>query len=116
MRPLGSETFTILRAPLLTDFDGSQYRDWTNPVEIVVNEAMVEPFPMAEKLNFEDNREREYARTAIRIFAPPGTRFESTDHILYDGDTYDVFGHQGVWRRFNGEERYVQVIARIREG
>lgn len=117
MRPLGSDIFTILRAPLLTDpVDGSQYRDWNHPTETVVKDANVQPFPMAEKLNFEDNRDREFARTALRFYAPPGTRVESTDRVRFDGEEYDVFGHDGVWRRFSGQERVVQFIGRIREG
>lgn len=117
MRPLGSDTFTILRAPLVTDpRDGSLYRDWDNPTETVVTDSNVQPFPLAEKLNFEDNRDREFARTAVRIFAPPGTDVEPTDRILFNGLTYDVFGHAGPWRRFSGQERYVQIILRVREG
>lgn len=117
MRPLGSDTFTIVRAPLLTDpIDDSEYRDWNNATRTVVNDASVQPFPMAEKLNFEDNRDREFSRTAVRFFAPPGTRVESTDRIEFDGDTYDVFGQGGPWRRFGGQERYVQFIGRMREG
>lgn len=117
MRPLGSDTFTIIRAPLVTDpRDGSQYRDWDNPTTTVVTQASVQPFPMAEKLNFEEGRDREYSRTAMRFYAPPGTRVESTDRIEFAGDTYDVFGMDGPWRRFNGVERYVQFIGRVRVG
>lgn len=117
MKPLGSDTFTIIRAPLIIDpRDGAEYRDWDNATQTVVTEANVQPFPMAEKLNFEDNRDREYSRTALRFYAPPGTRVESTDRILFDGKTYDVFGHQGIWHRFNGQERFVQFIGRVREG
>lgn len=117
MSRLGSDTFTILRAPLLTDpRDGSQYRDWDNPLEINVYEANVQPFPIAEKLNFEFNLDREFARTAVRIYAPPGTRVEPTDKILYNGVTYEVFGHNGVWHRFSGLEHHVQIIARVKEG
>jgi len=117
MRPLGSDTFTIVRAPLVTDpVDGSQYRDWDHPTQTVVTQANIQPFPMAEKLNFEDNRDREYSRTAVRVYAPPGTRVEPTDRILFDGKTYDIFGQDGPWRRFSGQERVVQFIARIREG
>lgn len=117
MRPLGADTITIVRAPLLTDpQDGSEYRDWLNPVSITVTQCNVQPFPMAEKLNFEFNLDREFTRTAIRVFAPPGTRFEPQDRIEFDGETYEVFGHDGPWRRLNGLERYVQVIARVKEG
>ena len=117
MRPLGRDTIVSHRAPLLTDpRDGSKYRDWDNPDLITVEGCNVQPFPLAEKLNFEDNRDREYARTAIRIFAPPGTRFEVTDRVIFEENTYDIFGHHGTWRRFSGVERYVQVIGRVREG
>jgi hypothetical protein len=117
MRPLGNDTITVQRAALLTDpRDGSKYRDWDNAVETVVGNCNVQPFPLAEKLNLEENRDREFARTAIRIFAPPGTRFEVTDRIVFEDNIYDVFGHHGTWRRFSGLERYVQVIARVREG
>lgn len=116
-RPLGSDTITILRAPLVVDpVDNSSYRDWDTAVSTPVYRCSVQPFPMAEKLNFEENRSREFSRTAIRIWCPPGTRFEPTDRILYMGETYDVFGHQGVWHRFRGQEHHVQIIARLREG
>ncbi len=117
MRPLGSDTFTIIRAPLIQDpREGALYRDWDNAEETEVSEANVQPFMMAEKLNFEENRDREYARTSVRVYAPPGTLVEPTDRIRFDGDEYDVFGHAGPWRRFSGQERYVQFIARRREG
>lgn len=117
MRPLGSDTFTVLTAPLVVDpRDGSEYRDWDNATSVVVTNAMVQPYPMAEKLNFEENREREFSRSAKRFFAPAGTRVESTDRIIFDGDEYDVFGADGPWRGFNGTERYVQFIGRLREG
>jgi hypothetical protein len=117
MRPLGSDTFTIVRAALVTDSrDNSEYRDWDNATRTDIPDSNIQPFPMAEKLNFEDNRDREYSRTAIRVYAPPGTVVEPTDRIEFDGGTYDVFGAAGPWRRFSGQERYVQFIARIREG
>ncbi len=117
MRDLGNQTITIVRAPLTVDpRDGSSYRNWPAATNITVAKCMVQPFPMAEKLNFEFNLDREFSRTAIRIFAPAGTRFESTDRVVVDNTTYEIFGHDGPWRRFSGEERYVQVIARVLEG
>lgn len=117
MAILGKDTVVVQRATLVTDpQDQSQYRDWSTTTEIVIKNCNVQPFPPAEKLNFEESRNREFARTAIRIYAPAGSRFLSTDRILYDGIVYEVFGHQGIWREFNGREKYVQVIARRMEG
>lgn len=117
MTRLGSETFEILRAPLVVDpVDGSSYRDWNNPVHITVVDANIQPFMMAEKLNFEETRDREFARTALRFYCPPGTRVEATDRIFYNGETYEVFGHDGVWHRFSGAEHHVQFIGQRKEG
>lgn len=114
---LGNDTFTILRAPLVEDpRDGSKRRDWDNAEEIIVKYAMVQPFRLAEKLNFEISREREFARTAIRFFAPPGTVVHSTDRVMYRGDEYEVFGHDGNWVDFTGKEDHVAFIGRRQEG
>lgn len=116
-RPLGSDTITILRAPLATDpRDGTQYRDWNNATSTTVHRCNVQPFPLAEKLNFEFNLDREFSRTAIRIYAPPGTDFLPEDRILFNGTSYDIFGSKGDWRRFSGSPHHVQVIARQLEG
>lgn len=77
---------------------------------------MVEPFPLAEKLNFEDHRNREFARTARRFYMPFGTDVEYTDRLIFDGKLYDVFGHPGQWFDFDGKENHVAVIGQIREG
>lgn len=77
---------------------------------------MVEPFPLAEKLNFEDNRDREFAQSAVRMYMPSGTDVVSTDRLIWNGKTFQVLGHPGVWSRFSGKEHHVAVIARQREG
>lgn len=77
---------------------------------------MVEPFPLAEKLNFEDNRDREYSRTARRFYMPATTSLEYTDQLIFDGKTYDIFGHPGDWFDFSGDKNHIAVIGRIREG
>lgn len=77
---------------------------------------MAEPFPMAEKLNFEDNRGREYSRTAKRFYMPPLTDILYTDRILHDGETYEVFGHPGKWFDLEGNAEHIAVIGRIRSG
>lgn len=116
MVPLGKDTFTILRASLVEDpSDGSWYRDWTNAEEIVVENAKVNPFQLAEKLNFEINAEREYARTGMKFFAPP-TEVFSTDRILYRGEVYTVFGHPQTWTDFEGNDDHTEFVAQLKEG
>lgn len=116
-RPLGNQSIVVVRAPLAPNArDGTLERNWAAATRTTVSGCSVQPFKLAEKLNFEDNREREFARTALRVFAPAGTDIESTDRMEYAGKTFDVFGHSGSWNDFTGTQHHVAFVARLREG
>jgi hypothetical protein len=116
-RPLGRETITVVRAPLEENpRTGALVRNWDNATETVVKNCNVQPFPLAEKLNFEFLDNREYARSSLRVYAPAGTSVEPTDKILYRGKTYEVFGFSGDWQDFHGVPHHVAFVMRIREG
>lgn len=116
-RFLGKDTFVVRRAPLVTNpRDNTQYRDWDNATDTLVTNAQVQPFLLSEKLNFEITKEREFARTGIRFFAPADTDVQHTDRIIYRGEQYDVLGHDGDWTNFRGKVDHVAFIARRREG
>lgn len=116
MIPLGNDTFVIVRAQLVSDpIDGTQYRDWANATRISVEGSKVNPFKLAEKLNFEMNAEREYARTGLKFFCPP-VQVEPTDRIEYKGDTYSVFGHPQTWTDFEGNDDHTEFVAQLKEG
>lgn len=116
-RPLGSETITVVRAPLVVDpRDNSKWRNWSVATRTDIPKCMVEPFPLAEKLNYEENRDREFARSALRMYLPAGTDVVSTDRLEWNGEEYQVLGHPGRWSRFNGDEHHVAIIAQIRSG
>lgn len=107
----------IIRAPLIINSrDNTPWRDWDNASQTTVEGCMVEPFPLAEKLNFEENRDREFARTALRIWVPSGTDITYTDRVLYNSRLYDVFGDPGFWKNFDGEVHHIAFIARYRAG
>lgn len=117
-RSIGTETIIRLRAPLvISERDNTtEYRDWDNAVETEFNNVMVQPFKMAEKLNFEDEVGREFVRTAFRFIMLGEQDFLYSDHILWNGYELLIFGHPQKWRRFNGELKYSGFIARIQEG
>lgn len=116
--PIGSETIVIQRAPWITNpRDGTRRRDWANPVNTTVEGCSVQPFLLAEKLNFEVNAEREYARTGMRVWAPAGSlEPESSDRIQWRGRTYEVFGHASPWYDLEGQEDHVAFVMQLREG
>lgn len=117
--PLGNDSYTIVRAPLVADArDGTLYRDWANATEILVNGAKVNPFQLAEKLQFEITAEREYSRTGMKFFGPPDevSLPEATDRILYKEKVYTVFGQPVMWTDFEGNDDHVEFVGQLREG
>lgn len=114
----GPDTITIRRAALVLDSrDNSLYRDWANATLIEVDNCMVEPYKMAEKLNSESDVDREYAATSIRVFAPPDTVVYYTDRLLvsafgYEGIEFNVLGIPGAWHDLKGKRVYRGIIAR----
>lgn len=116
-RPLGGNTIIIVRAELVTDpRDNSLYRDWLNATETPVPKCMVEPYPLAEKLNIEDDRDREYMRGALRVYAPKTIDVEYTDRVRFNGKLYSVFGDENNWYHFDGTLNHVAFILRRRNG
>lgn len=117
--PLGEDEYTIVRAPLVSDpRDGSLYRDWDNATEFVVVGAKVNPFQLAEKLQFEINAEREYSRTGMKFFGPPDDEAlpQDTDRIEYNGDLYEVFGIPMMWTDFEGNADHVEFVGQLKKG
>ena len=116
-KPLGNNTIVIIRAPLVTDpRDNSLYRDWINAARVTVSRCMVEPMKLTEKLNQEDNRDREYSKTSVRAYVPFDTDVIHTDRMEFMGEIFDVFGHPATWFGFDGQITYRAFIAKIREG
>ncbi len=118
MYPLGNDEYVVVRAELVEDSrDGTLYRDWANATRTTVTAAKVNPFQLAEKLNFEINAEREYTRTGLKFFAPPGSLMpEATDRIEYRDKTYSVFGHPMMWTDFEGNDHHIEFVAQLKEG
>ena len=114
---LGKNVVTRIRAPLVTDtVDNTLYRDWANAEETDIPNCMVEPFPLSEKLNFEDSRNREFAQSAVRVYAPPSADLVYTDRLRIAGEEYQILGHPGKWYDFKGKIDHVAVIAQHRAG
>lgn len=116
-RHLGEETIVVLDAPVVNDPRGNINRnDWDNPTETTVYRCSIQPFPMAEKIAYEKNYERDFSRTAFRVWAPPGTVVTAKSRIRWKGKVYEIFGGSGQWINFDGTEHHVQFVIRLKEG
>lgn len=118
MATVGSDTITLLRAPLVKDArSGSMVRDWANPLEFVIAGCSVQAFPLAEKLNVEVLDNREFARSSVRVYAPPDSELpEPTDRFTYRGREYELFGFAAEWIDLEGNLDHIAYVGRIREG
>lgn len=102
---------------MLTDLrDNTKYRDWPNATRTLVRGCIIEPMKLAEKINKEDNKDREFVHTPSRCYCPSTTDVIHTDRIEYDGELYDVFGKPMPWRGFDNVGTYISFIMIFREG
>lgn len=115
---IGNETVTLKVAPLAHDArSGEFYRDWANATLFELSGCSVQPFPLAEKLNYEVMDNREFARSSVRVYAPPGSQVpEPNDRFDYRGREYEVFGFTSELVDLEGQLDHIAFIGRIREG
>lgn len=118
MATVGNATITLLRAPLVKDArSGQLIRNWGNPIQFVITGCSVQAFPLAEKLNVEVLDSREFARSSVRVYAPPDSEVpEPTDRFVYRGRTYELFGFAAEWLDLEETLDHIAYVGRIREG
>lgn len=117
MAILGSDSFYVVRAVFVVDsVDLSEHEDWANATQTLVTSANVQPFPVSTISSKEENRDRSFEQTLLRIYAPAATDVRYTDRILFDGVTYDVFGNPNEWRTFSGAKHHLAFLVRLRSG
>lgn len=118
---LGNDTIIIYEPTTGTDADGSETRsyvlDATNTDSATtVTGCSVQPFLLADKLQVEENRDRAYASTSYRVFAPPGTVVTSDSWVEFQGVIYEAFGFPGPWRDLAGFPHHVEFLMKLRRG
>lgn len=114
---LGNQSVYVVRAALVPDSrDNNLYRDWAHATQTLVEGCMLQPFLTASRMSAEDNVEREFSRMQRRLWMPPGTDVLYTDRIVFNGDTYDVWGQPNRWFDFEGIEDHVEMLIVLREG
>ena len=114
---LGSDTIVVLRAVVVVDsVDLSSYLDWNLASATSVAGCKMDPFILSPAESKEVNKDRLFAQSHMRLFAPPTIDILYTDRVRFDGLTYDVHGTPHTWKRFSGEKHHVEVVLRWREG
>lgn len=122
MEYLGNDTIEVLEPDESLDPDGSvRVQVKLDPSEATliatIPNCSVQPFLLADKLQVEDNKDRAYASTTYRVFAPPSASIVNHTHwIRFDGVVYEVFGHPGPWRDLSGYPHHVEFLIRLRRG
>lgn len=119
-RPLGNITVTVVTpTQTVNTRDNTTEIGFASPTLTSVTGCMMEPFLMADKLQFEVTGERDYSKSTWRIWAPGVAvilALRPHDRIRILGVEYEVFGHEGTWYNFDGSIHHCQFIVQVREG
>ena len=113
---MGNLTVVRVRAALTTESDGSYIRDWDGATSTAINGCMIQPFQLSSRLQIEMNLDREFSSAYFRFWFPPGTDIQSTDRLVFNGNTYEVYGVPGTWFDQDGTEHHVTCLAIQRRG
>lgn len=118
LTPLGAETLTVLEAPFATSpRDNSKFRDWDNAIEHVLIQCNVQPFIMSEKLSAGSDADREFLKTAYRVWAPIGDYVPKyVDRAIWRGVEYELLSDAHIWSEMLGPDHHMDFLLRIREG
>lgn len=97
------QSITIIR-PGTTTSRGSTIFDWTNPTKsTTVSGCSVQP---AATTLSEDGRVLGIT-DGMTAYLPNGTDVQAGDHIVYDGDTYEITGEPRVWVSPTGMRNHI---------
>lgn len=101
-------TVTVQRATVTTDRYGRETRDWSNlEAEFDLSGCSVQPMVGAETFDAAGGRV-----VSRWHFSAPGrdADVQSTDRIVYDGDTFEVDGSVRRWLSPSGRLGHVEAI------
>jgi head-tail adaptor len=107
---LGAEQVTVLRAALVADRYGQQ-RDWPNATSFAVRGVNIQASLLPPFGSVEEDEDREYTASHLRLFAPPGTDIAADDRVIWRGQTFDVDGDPVPWY---DQGRLDHIAARIK--
>lgn len=101
-----ADTFTRVRAPLVTGYGGQKVRDWGNAarVENIPGEIQFE-----RSIEYVDGRQVTVSRW--NLFAVPDADVVATDRIEQHGNTFEVDGEVGLLRR-RGVPHHIEAVLR----
>ncbi|MFF3867355.1 head-tail adaptor protein [Micromonospora sp. NPDC001898] len=106
-----SDRVTRVRAALVDVGYGNKARDWDNAPPGEVYRAEVQPLPTSEDIVGEQR-----VTTRFRVFLPPTADLEATDHVVWDGATYEVDGAVLPWKRRGVLHHLEALLIRVEQG
>lgn len=90
---LGPHTITVVRpGSKPADYGNGTQPDWDNATSTAVDGCSVQPTPAPAYTIDQDSYQTRWA-----VWAPIATDVESTDRVVWDGQTYDVDGDPQRW-------------------
>lgn len=104
-RPLGRKSITVQRAAQVMNVYGDMVPDWSGaPSETVYAGCDVQPGTTQEYLIGRDSTL--VAWTVFRAGTVDVTEF---DRVIFNGRTYEVYGHPAEWDSYSGRQDYTEI-------
>jgi hypothetical protein len=105
-RPLGRKTITVERAPRVVNTYGDTVPDWSGTLtQTVYTGCDVQPGTTQEYLIGRDN-----VLVAWTVFRAGPIDVTEFDRVLFNGRTYEVYGHPAEWDSYSGRQDYTEIV------
>lgn len=100
-----NDSITRIRPGVKTS-RGSEIPDWDNPEgELVIGKCSVQPAGTSLTL---DGRVLAVS-DGLTVYAPYGSDIKAGDHIVVDGETYEISGEPRSWKSPTGNRSNMQL-------
>ncbi|MBQ9703914.1 MAG: hypothetical protein IJV68_05155 [Clostridia bacterium] len=100
-----NDTVTRIRPGIKTE-RGSETPDWDNPEsEIEINQCSIQPASTSLSL---DGRVLA-VMDGLTVYVPYGSDVKAGDHIVADGETYEINGEPRAWKSPTGNRSNIQL-------
>lgn len=97
------QSITIIR-PGTKTLRGSTVPDWNNASDpVTVSGCSVQP----ASTNLDENGRVLGISDGLTAYIPNGTDVQAGDHIVYDGETYEINGEPRVWTSPTGMNNHI---------
>lgn len=117
LNPIGRETLVRLRATVtINPKDGTHELSWASPSTLTINNCMVEPPLIGNRLLVEDVMARDFVDSLFKAFLPGNPDVKYDDRIQWRGLTYEIRSAPSLRVDLDGNIDHIQLMLEYKAG